>query len=364
MTIPAEPFYFRPRFEEKIWGGERLGTLFGKSFAPGTTVGESWELSAVKNAGTVVASGNHAGQSLETLYSIAPEALVGPAAAQNHEFPLLVKFIDAHDRLSVQVHPDDVFARERFGEPFGKTECWYIADAGTSGALAVGFKKSVSRKELRDAVESGEVEQLLNIVEVKTGEVYFIPARTVHAILNDVVIYEVQQNSNTTLRLYDWKRTDAAGNPRPLHIEDAVAVADLGARESYRIEPLALPSKGYHHSVRVACEYFALEEYSTETAGAIALERRSSCGILTFLEGPARLEWSGGGSAVCKGDTVLLPAAMGAAAVTATAGCRFLLTTIPALQTEIIKPLEEARFTSVQIAQLCGIRHETPPGDR
>jgi mannose-6-phosphate isomerase len=364
VTIQAVPLFFHPQLKEKIWGGERLGTHFGKAIAPGSTIGESWELSAITNSGTVVATGSYAGTSLEALYTADPEALVGSIASRVYQFPLLIKFIDAHDRLSVQVHPDDTFARERFGEPFGKTECWYIADAGKTGSLAIGFKRSVTRDDLRSALTGGAIEDLLNIVKVSTGEVYFIPARTVHAILEDVVVYEVQQSSDTTLRLYDWMRTDTSGKLRPLHIDDAVAVTDLAVRESYRIEPLTIHNEGYRHSVRVACNYFALEEFVAEKSVSIDLEPRTSCRILTFLADGAELKWGGGAGSVNNGNTVLLPAAMGAVTVHAPAGCRFLMTTIPDLQTEIVSPLEEARFNLEQIARLGGGWRTVLPGDR
>ena len=352
--VPPEPLFFRPHLKNKIWGGERLRTMFGKDVASGSSVGESWELSAIENSPTTAAGGGFTGQPLDAIYSAAPAAIAGSMHAQFSVFPLLIKFIDAHDRLSVQVHPDDRFARERFGLPFGKTECWYIADTGKSGSIAVGFKENVSRSVLREAVASGRVEELLNIVPVKKGEVYFIPAGTVHSILSDVVVYEVQQSSDITLRLYDWMRVDGAGNPRPLHLDEAVAVADISGPKNYRIEPLTYPSGEYRHSVRVACKYFAVEEFLLEQVKSVSLNPRSSFRVLTFMQGEGELLWDKGRHAVYKGNTLLLPATMGIVSVHTAAGCSFLMTTVPALQHEIVQPLLEARFTPQQIACLGG----------
>jgi mannose-6-phosphate isomerase len=365
LNLSAEPLFFHPHYEEKIWGGRKLSSLFGRVLPSEKTIGESWELSAIGGASTTIAKGDLAGMPLDQLYRQASEPLNGPVAAGGTAFPLLVKFIDAHERLSVQVHPDDRLARELFGEPFGKTECWYVADAGTYGALAVGLKKEVTEDELRVAAKSGAIEQLLNIVPVKNGEVYFIPATTIHAILGDVVIYEVQQSSDTTLRLYDWKRTDASGLPRPLHLDDAVRVADRSSRQSYLIDPLALPAEGYVHNIRIACSHFALEEFIVpDGGGTVRIAPRASCRILTILDGDLRLDWESGATPVKKGETVVLPAILGEVSVTGSEACCFLMTTVPDLQREIVGQLEEARYTPPRIRQLMGDRDGVSSGDR
>ncbi len=365
LNLSAEPLFFHPHYEEKIWGGRKLSSLFGRVLPSAKTIGESWELSAITGATTTVASGALAGMPLDQLYREVPESLNGPVGSGTATFPLLVKFIDAHERLSVQVHPDDRRARELFGEPYGKTECWYVADAGPTGSLAVGLKKEVSEDELRAAAQSGTIERLLNIVSVKKGEVYFIPATTIHAILGEVVIYEVQQSSDTTLRLYDWKRTDASGLPRPLHLDEAVRVADRSSRQSYLIEPLELPAEGYVHNIRIACSHFALEEFIVPGGGAtVRLAPRASCRIFTILDGHSRLDWEGGTTPVQKGATVVLPASMGEVSVTGSEACCFLMTTVPDLQREIVGPLEEARYTPSRIRQLMGDRDGVSSGDR
>lgn len=349
-----EPLFFSPWFEEKIWGGTRLETLFGKSIPQDRLIGESWELSAIEDKDTAVAAGELKGKTLEAVYEQAPLELAGPCCAQSPVFPLLIKFIDANDHLSIQVHPDDKTARSLYGAPFGKTECWYVAHAGEDGSLGIGFKKSLTRKKLRLAIGNGTIESLLNIVPVKTGEVFFIPAGTVHAILGDVVIYEVQQSSDITLRLYDWNRTDASGRARKLHVEEAVAVADCRAGNIYRIEPLEQVRTGYSHSIRVVCPYFALEEYASNESVTIDLPQKSSFQIVTCISGVAKILYGDSASCVTTGSTALLPAAQKEWHVRCEQNCRFLLTTIPDIDREIVGPLLQANFSSRQIAAICG----------
>ena len=353
MSLPPAPLSFNPHYEEKIWGGRRLATHLGKDLPEKGTFGESWELSAVKDAQTFVSDGPLGDTSLGTLYANSPVELVGRHAAAYPGFPLLIKFIDAHDRLSIQVNPDDRTARERYGEPFGKTECWYIVDAGTNGKIGIGLRKQLTRKELRESAESGAIEDLLNTVRVKTGEIYFIPAGTIHAILGDLLIYEVQQNSNTTFRLYDWKRTDAAGKPRPLHLHDSVACADLTANKNYLIEPVELYSETYRRMLRVACSYFAIEEFITKRQTRLKLDPVASCRIITVLSGSISLHWTSGSRTAKQGQTLLLPAILSDMMVdTLEDGCRFLLTIIPAGYDEFAARLIGKGCTSEQIAAL------------
>ncbi len=355
MALPLEPLFFLPRFEEKLWGGRRLETIFGKILPPGLRIGESWELSAVKDRQTMVASGPCAGESLDGIFNRASRELAGPDANRFSRFPLLVKFIDAHDRLSIQVHPDDESARLRYAEPFGKTECWFVAEAGKKAMLGIGLNRNMTTPELHKAAETGEIKKLLRTFFVRTGEIYFIPAGTIHAIMDDVLVYEVQQNSDITLRLFDWNRLDSSGHTRRLHIEEAVAVANLSYRESYRIEPLTIKESPYLHRIRVASPYFALEEFKGGQC-KIPVERRRSFRIITFFGDSAELRWDGGNRSVVKGTTVLIPAAMGRVTVHGEGTNHFLMTTIPDLQHEISEPLTKAGFSPSRIDLLRGDR--------
>jgi mannose-6-phosphate isomerase len=358
VHLPAEPLFFNAIFYETIWGGQRLKTHFNKSIPCDKKIGESWELAGFGEHQTTVAHGPLAGQSLGTIFTAYSQELMGEIANDLPTFPLLVKFIDAHDALSVQVHPNDRNARLRFGEPFGKTECWYIAHAGPNAALGIGFTKNISRGELRDAIATGAIERFLHIFPVTVGEVYFIPAGTVHAIMGDVVIYEIQQSSNTTLRMYDWQRTDATGKPRTLHIEDAVAVADLSGDKNYRITPVEVPNSDKSTRwVRVASPYFAMEEYRCTAGTSTPMQPRRSCQILSCMSGSVDLHYESGITTLYKGSTALLPAILRNSFIVGREPCICLSTFLPALHQEVVEPLNHYGVTSEQIAGLGDVFH-------
>jgi mannose-6-phosphate isomerase len=353
VRLSAEPLFFNQVFCETIWGGQQLRTNFNKSVPDNRQIGESWEISGFGNSQTVISNGSLQGQTLGAIFAKYPKELIGESAQNLPFFPLLVKFIDAHDALSVQVHPDDRNAQTLFGEQFGKTECWYIAKAGVHATLGIGFTKNILHDELRKAITTGTLEELLHIFPVNVGEVYFIPAGTVHTIMGDVVIYEVQQSSNTTLRMYDWQRIDASGKPRPLHIEDAVAVADLSGNKNYRIEPLEIhDAVKSTRRIRIACPYFAIEEYRCEKDILLPLERHHSCRILSIVEGTADLVWKNGKNILYKGSTVLIPAILDDVSIVGRDACTCLSTFIPDMQREIIEPLIRYGFTTRQISGL------------
>lgn len=215
------PLTFEPIFQERIWGGRRLEELFGKALPAGVPIGESWELSDLPHGQSVVANGPLAGRTLHTLMEQFGSEITG-----NHDFigpfPLLIKFLDAEDVLSVQVHPDAEACRKMGkGEP--KTECWYIIAAAPGAAIYNGLKRGVTREAFEQAVRSGTCANLLNRVPVEVGQCHFLPSGMCHAVGEGLVIAEIQQPSDTTYRVFDWNRTDAnTGLPRQLHIEDAL----------------------------------------------------------------------------------------------------------------------------------------------
>lgn len=346
------PLLFKPYFSETIWGGRRLLQQFGKQLPTDTLVGESWEVSAIAQRETVVANGPFQGELLSNLYRLDPCSLVGPQCSGIPEFPLLLKFIDANDRLSIQVHPDDVYARTKLHHPFGKTECWYIADAGTEGALGIGLKENITQEQLRNAIRDNTIGQLLHTVKVTTGEVYIIPAGTIHAILNDLIVYEVQQSSDVTFRLYDWHRKDAAGNYRKLAVEEGVDATDLKKRDCYRIKPLSLSATEYQHLVRAACSYFALEEFTCDHEVAFSLPNRSSCRIISVLSGEFELTGNNLNQYIGKGMTVFLPAALTSAEIKIDKQCHMLMTTIPGGEYDVAKDLAAAGYSQEVIGSL------------
>lgn len=232
------PLKFKPILKSLIWGGNKLAAA-GKSLpagmAPGTKIGESWEISGVPGSVSVVSNGFLKSNDLQELIEVYMGDLVGDAVYERFglEFPVLIKFIDAQDVLSVQVHPDDDLAAERHGTR-GKTEMWYVVDHEPGAFLYVGFNRRVTREEYLQAVRDGSLTELLAKHEVKKGDTYFIPAGTVHAIGKGVVIAEIQETSDITYRIDDWGRTGSDGKPRQLHTEEAVDSIDYSYREDYR----------------------------------------------------------------------------------------------------------------------------------
>ena len=216
------PLKFTPILKEKIWGGNKIETFLKHKISPLENCGESWEISGIVDDESVVANGFLAENNLNELMEIYLTDLVGEKNYEKYGlgFPLLVKFIDAQDNLSVQVHPDDDFAQEKFGQN-GKTEMWHVIQADEGAGLYVGFNQKITAQQYMDAVENGTLEDYLKFYPVKSGDTFMIPAGTVHAIGKGVLLAEIQQPSDITFRIYDWNRVDEQGNSRELHTEEA-----------------------------------------------------------------------------------------------------------------------------------------------
>lgn len=215
-----EPIFLEPVFQERIWGGEKLQTLFGYNL-PNDQIGEAWVISAHKNGPSKIINGPLAGQNLLETWEEYP-SLFGKKTAED-DFPLLVKILDANDHLSVQVHPDDVYAREVEGEQYGKTECWFVLDCEKDSEIVFGHHAQ-SAEEFQEKVDAGQWDELLGKVKVNKGDFFYVPSGTIHAIGKGIVILEIQQSSDITYRVYDYDRRDDEGNPRELHIESAIEV--------------------------------------------------------------------------------------------------------------------------------------------
>jgi mannose-6-phosphate isomerase len=354
MKIPAEPIFFTPIYKETLWGGTALATRLCRPLSPARRIGESWEISGSVSDQSTVAAGPLAGMSLRRLADEYPHEIFGEAESSGG-FPLLCKFIDARDRLSVQVHPDDAQARANGWGEFGKTECWYIIDAKENARCIIGFRRNLTVEELRSAVESETLPAELSEVPIKPGDVLFIPAGTVHAILEGSLMYEVQETSNTTLRLYDWGRLDASGKPRPLRVREACAIVDRSALHTHSLPPINLAGNGYSRSLRLACRYFAIEQYAFSEASEAVMEARRSFRILTVVRGGGTLLYPGGKTELSLGATVLLPAIMGDAHLAGAAGTDILVSWVPDLLKEIVIPLRAMRIPEEAIRLLGGV---------
>ncbi len=252
----TEPIVFEPLFMERVWGGRRLEMLFGKKLPVGVRIGESWELVDREEAQSVVHTGPLRGKTLNELWNDYRTVLFGSRhAALGSRFPLLVKLLDAEERLSVQVHPPAAVAPALKGEP--KTEMWYVAWAESEADIFAGLRPGTTRLEFAHALAEGNVANLLHRMPTRTGDCIFIPSGRVHAIGAGNVIVEVQQNSDTTYRVFDWNRTGLDGKPRDLHIEESMKSIDFDD-----FAPQFQPSGS---DPLVGCEYFRLEHWALET---------------------------------------------------------------------------------------------------
>jgi mannose-6-phosphate isomerase len=229
------PFVFQPIFKDRIWGGSELERLYGKKIPANTPIGEAWEISDRPNDESVIANGKFAGKNLRWLMeNHAAEILGGAKPAAQGRFPLLCKILDAREKLSLQVHPPASKAAELKGEP--KTEMWFIADAAPDASLYVGLKNGVTRVEFEKKIADGSVADCFHRIPVKAGDTMFLPSGRVHAIGDGLVIFEIQQNSDTTYRVFDWNRTGLDGKPRELHIAQSLASIDFNDFEPKLVE--------------------------------------------------------------------------------------------------------------------------------
>jgi mannose-6-phosphate isomerase len=301
------PLKFQPVLKDKIWGGTKLQKIFNKQ-TDSDKLGESWELSGYENDESVITNGFLTGNSLTELIEIYMGDLIGDKVYDKFglTFPLLFKLIDANDNLSIQVHPGDEAAAERHNS-FGKTEMWYVVDADPGAELIIGFTKDCDKEEYLDALENGDIENILQKVPVTKGDVFFIPAGLVHAIGKGVVVAEIQQSSDITYRIYDYKRTDDQGNERELHTEEALDVINFAASKN--------PKTAYKAALNeitplVSCEYFTtnllkFNQPLTRNYGNIDSFIAYMC-----IEGGFVIESNGEKTAVVKGDTILVPASI------------------------------------------------------
>ena len=229
------PLKFTPIVKDKIWGGTKLASVLNKPTGESTEAGESWEISGVEGNVSVVSEGEFKGRSLVELIDEFKGELIGEKVYERFgdKFPLLIKFIDANDDLSIQVHPDDDLGMKRHNS-FGKTEMWYVVSADKDAKLISGFNKPTSKEEYLEYFESGKLVELLNREDVYDDDVFYLPAGRVHTIGKGLLIAEIQQTSDITYRIYDFDRVDANGNGRELHVEEAVDAIDYGFYEDYK----------------------------------------------------------------------------------------------------------------------------------
>ncbi len=299
------PLKFQTIYKDKIWGGQKIKTFLHKDFGNLPNCGETWEISGVKSDVSVVADGPLKGESLDQLLEKYQGELVGKKVYDHfgNIFPLLVKFIDANDDLSIQVHPDDELAKKRHNS-FGKTEMWYVVEADPGSTLISGFNKELDEQEYLDKFNSGHLTDILNKEDVKAGDVFFLPAGRVHTIGKGLLIAEIQQTSDITYRIYDFDRVDDKGNKRELHVEEALAAIDYKHYSEYKTN--YQPEK--NETVKlVSCPYFTTNMMDFTKSTSKDYSNLDSFVIYVCLDGSFTISYNNTSYPVKMGDCMLLP---------------------------------------------------------
>lgn len=295
------PLLLNPALQVRVWGGRRLETALGKTLPTADPYGESWELHDT----ATVANGPFAGTSIEVLLKEMGESLVGPGFNIDEGFPLLIKFLDANDWLSVQVHPNDEQARALENQPRGKTEAWIILDSIPDAKLVAGVIPGTERASMAQAIASNTLEDQLIYAEVKAGDVLYMPAGTVHALGPGIVIYEVQQSSDLTYRLYDWGRMGLDGKPRPLHIEKGVQVSNVS---SFPVMSHAVASES---EPIIRGEFFTTYLHQLDDHMLSLDTHGTDFHALTCTAGEVNVSGGSDTVALKHGQTALIPAGLG-----------------------------------------------------
>jgi len=299
------PLKFQPILKERLWGGTKLKDVLGKPISTDIT-GESWELSTVKGDISVIANGRLAGMSLQELINENPEEVLGKGVVERFgtDFPILIKFIDAKQDLSIQLHPNDALAKERHNS-FGKTEMWYVMDADSDAKLIVGFNKDVTKEEYSKSLESDTLLDLLNYESVKEGDTFFINTGKIHAIGAGVLLAEIQQTSDVTYRVFDFNRKDKNGNFRELHTEMALDAIDYSKKDDFKVD---YPTNKNEVNSMVNCPYFTTNFLKLSQDLKQNVTDRDSFTIYMCVSGAAEIESNFGVETIQKGETVLVPA--------------------------------------------------------
>ena len=296
---------FEPILKEKIWGGSKLHQLLQKRSLK-ENVGESWEISDVDNDTSIVSNGASKGKDLKQLITDFKGDLVGEKVYNRfgEKFPLLIKYIDAKEPLSIQLHPNDKLAQKRHNS-FGKTEMWYVMQADKDANLIVGFRKDVSKEEYVQHLENKSLIEILNVDEVSSGDVYFIPTGRVHAIGAGVLLAEIQQTSDITYRVYDWDRPNPDGTFRELHTEEAIDAIDYKSQEFYNTKYSKLDNTS---SEIVSCPYFTTNILPITKAVSINHSDKDSFVIYMCVKGNVEFIYQNHNEQLNYGETILVPA--------------------------------------------------------
>ena len=320
------PLKFETVLKEKVWGGDTLVSKYNKTSTGSHKIGESWELSAVAENQSVISNGFLAGNNIEELIEVYMGDITGDSIYEKfgNEFPLLIKFIEAQEDLSIQVHPGNDLARKRH-QAYGKTEMWYILESKKGSKLYTGFREGVTKEVYEEAIKNGGIEKLLNVENVDAGDTFFTPAGRVHAIGAGIVLVEIQQTSDITYRIFDWNRKGTGKEKRELHTDLALEAIDfsLAGKNKIRVEPVLNSTENL-----VDCEFFNTNILSFNKPINKEYYFNDSFVVYICIEGEFLIGWDDNSERVTKGETVLLPAM---------------------IKEVTLKPMNEARILEVYI---------------
>ncbi len=354
-TIPLYPLKLSPMALEKIWGGRELKRLFPQLPQTAGPLGEVW----IVWKGLAIENGPLQGKVLSDLVQSDPAGILGSHLAGQPQvaFPLLVKLIDAHETLSVQVHPDDSYAQTREGQPFGKSEVWYVLDAAPGARIIYGTSRTLTAAELRRDLEAGRIIDDLQFVPVSAGDVVLLLAGTIHALGEGIVVYELQQSSDLTYRLYDWDRAPVGGVVRELHVDKALDVADLEPKKVQKIQTVPLQEGANRRRILCACRYFAAELLEIATTSA-QQTRKGSFHLLTAIQGSCHLAYGPAHSErapLAAGDTLVVPAGLDRYEIRPQdQPCTVIKAYVPDLLADVAHPLRARGVPWETIIQLGG----------
>ena len=302
----AYPLKFKTIYKDKIWGGNKIKKLLNKDYGDLPKCGETWELSAVPGDISVVSNGLWRGQDFKSLLVQHGAAIMGVKLYEKFgiDFPLLIKFIDANQDLSIQVHPDDALAKKR-NQGSGKTEMWYVLQADAQASLITGFNQPMSQEVYLEKFESENLMEILNQEQVAKGDVFFLPAGRIHTIGKGLLIAEIQQTSDVTYRIHDFERTDDQGNKRDLHLEESLEAIDYTYQPNYKT---SYDEESNKRVPLVACPYFVTNKLNLTNKKALNAPQIAGFKIYICIEGSAKIVNGDQETLLVKGETVLIPA--------------------------------------------------------
>ncbi len=307
---PLYPLRFEPIYQYRLWGGRRLANLLSAPLPANEPIGEAWLLSDRDDHSSLVANGPLRGKTLSQLMDQWPEHLLGNLAGRFSRFPLLLKFLDVHDKLSVQVHPSDQQTKYIPAGESGKTEAWVVLEVGQKSCIYAGLKPDTTQETLQQTLTNAAVADYLASFKPNRGDAVLIPAGTVHS-LSDVVVFEVQENSDVTFRLYDWNHIDAkTGKPRPLQVEQALACINYKQGQVRPLVPINDTAQPSSRERLFDCEHFGVWRLHGESPLTVGIQETPH--VLVCIDGEGQIEHGGDDYAINKGDVVLLPAVVGA----------------------------------------------------